>query len=105
MLKNVLAILFGYLLFEFGNSCLEENPNYSWIQWCYFCDCDLTYYDKITNSVIEHNKNDDEDLDFDVDQDEISEDYYNENESTVRQLYVDRYQMSQLKRTFNRAFV
>ena len=86
MLKNVLAILFCYLLFELGNSCLEENPNYSWIQWCYFCGCDLTYYDKITNSVIEHYKNNE---DFDVDQDEISEDYYNDNESAVRQLYVE----------------
>ena len=87
MLKNVLAILFCYLLFEFGNSCLEENPNYSWIQWCYFCGCDLGYYDKITNSVIEHNKNDE---DFDVDdQDEISEEYYIENEPTVRSLYLN----------------
>ena len=85
MLKNVLAILFGYLLFEFGNSCLEENPNYSWIQWCYFCGCDLTYYDRITNSVKGHNKNDEV---FDAgeagDQDDISEDYFVENEPTVR---------------------
>lgn len=86
MLKNVLAILFCYLLFEFGNSCLEENPNYSWIQWCYFCGCDLAYYDKITNSVIVHNQNDE---DFDVDQDEISEEYYIENEPTVRSLYLN----------------
>ena len=88
MLKNVLAILFYGSLFQFGNSCLEENPKYSWIQWCYFCGCDLTYFDEITNSVIEHNKNDE---DLDAGQDEISEDYFNENEATVRQFYLDKF--------------